>query len=147
METKKIYTFLQQAFVFAFIMLLANLIVGILPFPMPASVMGLILLFIALCLKIVKLEQVESLGNSLTGLISFLFVPSGISVMNSLGIMGQYGVRIVLIIIIATIILLAITGWTATALLNLKKNQSFSWDGLKSLFSIKRTHKKLDEVK
>lgn len=48
METKKIYTFLQQAFVFAFIMLLANLIVGILPFPMPASVMGLILLFIAL---------------------------------------------------------------------------------------------------
>lgn len=147
METKKIYTFLQQAFVFAFIMLLANLIVGILPFPMPASVMGLILLFIALCLKIVKLEQVESLGNSLTGLISFLFVPSGISVMNSLGIMGQYGVPIVLIIIIATIILLAITGWTATALLNLKKNQSFSWDGLKSLFSIKRTHKKLDEVK
>lgn len=147
METKKIYTFLQQAFVFAFIMLLANLIVGILSFPMPASVMGLILLFIALCLKIVKLEQVESLGNSLTGLISFLFVPSGISVMNSLGIMGQYGVQIVLIIIIATIILLAITGWTATALLNLKKNQSFSWDGLKSLFSIKRTHKKLDEVK
>ena len=147
METKKIYTFLQQAFVFAFIMLLANLIVGILPFPMPGSVMGLILLFIALCLKIVKLEQVESLGNSLTGLISFLFVPSGISVMNSLGIMGQYGVQIVLIIIIATIILLAITGWTATALLNLKKNQSFSWDGLKSLFPIKRTHKKLDEVK
>ncbi|PLS38044.1 antiholin LrgA [Carnobacterium maltaromaticum] len=147
METKKSYTFLQQAFVFAFIMLLANLIVGILPFPMPASVMGLILLFIALCLKIVKLEQVESLGNSLTGLISFLFVPSGISVMNSLGIMGQYGVQLVLIIIIATIILLAITGWTATALLNLKKNQSFSWDGLKSLFSIKRTHKKLDEVK
>ena len=147
METKKIYTFLQQAYVFAFIMLLANLIVGILPFPMPASVMGLILLFIALCLKIVKLEQVESLGNSLTGLISFLFVPSGISVMNSLGIMGQYGVQIVLIIIIATIILLAITGWTATALLYLKKNQSFSWDGLKSLFSIKRTHKKLDEVK
>lgn len=137
METKKIYTFLQQAFVFAFIMLLANLIVGILPFPMPASVMGLILLFIALCLKIVKLEQVESLGNSLTGLISFLFVPSGISVMNSLGIMGQYGVQIVLIIIIATIILLAITGWTATALLNLKKNQSFSWDGLKSLFLLR----------
>lgn len=147
METKKIYTFLQQAFVFAFIMLLANLIIGILPFPMPASVMGLILLFIALCLKIVKLEQVESLGNSLTGLISFLFVPSGISVINSLGIMGQYGVQIILIIIIATTILLAITGWTATALLNLKKNQSFSWDGLKSLFSIKRAHKKLDEVK
>ncbi|MDT1959161.1 antiholin-like murein hydrolase modulator LrgA [Carnobacterium divergens] len=146
METKKIYSFLQQAFVFAFIMLIANLIVGVLPFPMPASVMGLILLFIALCLKIVKLEQVESLGNNLTGLISFLFVPSGISVMNSLGIMGQYGVQIVLIIIIATTILLAITGWTATALLNFKKKQSFSWNGLKSSLSLKKNHKKLEEV-
>lgn len=125
METKKIYSFLQQAFVFALIMLLANFIVGVLPFPMPASVMGLILLFIALCLKIVKLEQVEALGTSLTGLISFLFVPSGISVINSLGIMGQYGLQIVLIIIIATTILLAITGWTATALLNLKRNKHF----------------------
>lgn len=146
METKKIYSFLQQAFVFAFIMLLANFIVGVLPFPMPASVMGLILLFIALCLKIVKLEQVEALGTSLTGLISFLFVPSGISVINSLGIMGQYGLQIVLIIIIATTILLAITGWTATALLNLKKKQTFSWNGLKRRLSVKKHSKKLEEV-
>lgn len=146
METKKIYSFLQQAFVFALIMLLANFIVGVLPFPMPASVMGLILLFIALCLKIVKLEQVEALGTSLTGLISFLFVPSGISVINSLGIMGQYGLQIVLIIIIATTILLAITGWTATALLNLKKKQTFSWNGLKRRFSVKKHSIKLEEV-
>lgn len=146
METKKIYSFLQQAFVFALIMLLANFIVGVLPFPMPASVMGLILLFIALCLKIVKLEQVEALGTSLTGLISFLFVPSGISVINSLGIMGQYGLQIVLIIIIATTILLAITGWTATALLNLKKKQTFSWNGLKRRLYVKKHSKKLEEV-
>lgn len=146
METKKIYSFLQQAFVFALIMLLANFIVGVLPFPMPASVMGLILLFIALCLKIVKLEQVEALGTSLTGLISFLFVPSGISVINSLGIMSQYGLQIVLIIIIATTILLAITGWTATALLNLKKKQTFSWNGLKRHLYVKKHSKKLEEV-
>ncbi|MGX7420186.1 antiholin-like murein hydrolase modulator LrgA [Carnobacterium gallinarum] len=147
METKKVYSFLQQAFIFSLIMLVANLIVGVLPFPMPASVMGLILLFIALCTKLVKLEQVEKLGTSLTGLISFLFVPSGISVINSLGIMGKYGIQIVLIIIIATTILLAITGWTASALLNFKANQDFSFNGLKRAFTIKKQSKNLEEVK
>lgn len=120
MTQSKTYSFLQQAFIFATIMLISNLIVSVLPFPMPTSVMGLVLLFIALCLKIVKLEQVEGLGTSLTSLISFLFVPSGISVINSLGIMSQYGIQIVSIILIATIILLAVTGWSASLLLSFR---------------------------
>ena len=43
---------------------------------MPASVIGLVLLFIALCTGIVKLEQVETVGTALTNNISFLFVPA-----------------------------------------------------------------------
>ena len=49
---------------------------------MPASVIGMVLLFIGLCTKVVKLEQVEGLGNSLSTVITFLFVPSGISLVN-----------------------------------------------------------------
>ena len=67
------------------------------PIPMPASVIGMVLLFIGLCTKVVKLEQVEGLGNSLSTVITFLFVPSGISLVNSLGIMQQFGVQIVLL--------------------------------------------------
>ena len=62
---------------------------------MPASVIGMVLLFIGLCTKVVKLEQVEGLGNSLSTVITFLFVPSGISLVNSLGIMQQFGVQII----------------------------------------------------
>ena len=36
------------------------------PIPMPASVIGLVLLFIALCTGIVKLGQVETVGTALT---------------------------------------------------------------------------------
>lgn len=116
MSAKKVYGFLYQAFIFSVIMLVSNFISSKLPFPMPASVVGLILLFTLLSLKIVKLEQVETLGTSLTSLISFLFVPSGISVINSLGIMEKSGVQIVLVIVIATITLLAITGLFAQLL-------------------------------
>ncbi|WP_350303468.1 antiholin-like murein hydrolase modulator LrgA [Bacillus pumilus] len=110
MSATKVYGFLSQAFIFATVMFVSNLISMYLPIPMPASVIGLVLLFVLLTTKIVKLEQVEQLGTSLTGLISFLFVPSGISVIQSLGVMQEVGVQVVGVIIIATIMLLAATG-------------------------------------
>ncbi|MGH2140675.1 CidA/LrgA family protein, partial [Enterococcus faecalis] len=78
------------------------------------------LLFIGLCTKVVKLEQVEVLGNSLSTVITFLFVPSVISLVNSLGIMQQFGVQIVFVILVATLALLATTGWTVAFLLHMK---------------------------
>ena len=91
-------------------MFISNGIAAVLPIPIPPSVIGLVLLFALLCTKVLKLEQVESLGTALTSLIGFLFVPSGISVMNSLGVMEKYGLPIVLVIFLATVILLAATG-------------------------------------
>lgn len=117
---KKIYSFLQQAAIFAFILLISNGIAALSPIPLPAAVVGMVLLFTALCLKIVKVDQVEGLGNSLSKIITFLFVPSGISLINSLDIMQKYGIQIVLMILMATLGLLAFTGWTSAALLRIK---------------------------
>ncbi|KEP26641.1 MULTISPECIES: antiholin-like murein hydrolase modulator LrgA [Bacillus] len=121
MSATKVYGFLSQAFIFATVMFVSNLISMYLPIPMPASVIGLVLLFVLLTTKIVKLEQVEQLGTSLTGLISFLFVPSGISVIQSLGVMQEVGVQVVGVIIIATIMLLATTGLFSQLLMQLSE--------------------------
>ncbi|MEC2286772.1 antiholin-like murein hydrolase modulator LrgA [Bacillus velezensis] len=123
MSAKKVYGFLTQAFIFAVIMLISNGIAAIVPIPIPASVVGLVLLFVLLCLKVIKLEQVETLGTSLTSLIGFLFVPSGISVMNSLGVMQQYGVHIALVILLATIILLGATGLFSQLILSVSQKR------------------------
>lgn len=120
---KKVYSFLQQAFIFALIMLLANGLALIMPIPVPASVIGMVLLFVGLCTKIIKLEQVEELSNSLSRVITFLFVPSGISLINSLDIMQQYGLQILFVILVATLALLASTGWTGAFLLHIKDHR------------------------
>lgn len=117
---KKVYSFLQQAFIFALILLISNGIVLISPIPIPASVIGLVLLFIALCTGIVKLEQVEGLAGSLNSVISFLFVPSGISLVNSLGLMKHFGFQIFFVIAAATLAILLLTGWSASLLLRFK---------------------------
>lgn len=117
---KKVYSFLQQAFVFALIMLISNGIAKVLPIAVPPSLIGMLLLFGALCLGIVKLEQVEGLADSLSSVITFLFVPSGISLVNSLGIMRSSGIQIIAVILIATLALMAATGWGSSLLLGVK---------------------------
>lgn len=81
------------------------------PIPMPASVIGLVLLFVLLCTGAVKLGEVEKVGTTLTNNIGLLFVPAGISVVNSLGVISQAPFLIIGLIIVSTILLLICTGY------------------------------------
>lgn len=112
----RVYNFFQQALTIAVILFISKIIEAFMPIPMPASVIGLVLLFIALCTGIVKLEQVETVGTTLTNNISFLFVPAGVSVINSLPVLSQSPVLIILLIILSTIFLLICTGFASQLL-------------------------------
>ena len=80
---------------------------------MPASVIGLVLLFILLSVGVVKLRQVEGVGTALTNNIGFLFVPAGVSVINSLPLLSQHPILIILLIIISTLLLLVSVGYVS----------------------------------
>ncbi|MCD8915610.1 antiholin-like murein hydrolase modulator LrgA [Staphylococcus simulans] len=115
-KAQKTYSFLHQVLVISVILLISKIIESFIPIPMPASVIGLVLMFIALSTGIIKLGEVESVGTALTNNISFLFVPAGISVINSLGILSQSPILIILLIIISTILLLLCTGFVSQIL-------------------------------
>lgn len=131
---EKTYNVFQQALTLAVILLISKIIELFIPIPMPASVIGLVLLFIALCTGIVKLGQVESVGTALTNNISFLFVPAGISVINSLPILSKSPVLIILLIIISTILLLISTGFASQLLVT------------KSLFPSKEKNEETSQI-
>jgi len=141
MSSKKASEFIMQAIIFSVIMIVSNFIADKLPIPMPASVIGMVILFILLCTKVIKLEQVEGLGMSLNSKIGFFFVPAGISVINSLGLMQKYGIAICLVIFVATVILLGVTGLFSDMLLrhsevnSEEKNKAAAVNGKVALIS------------
>ena len=112
----KTYNFFIQVLTIVAVLFVSKIIESFIPIPMPASVIGLVLLFIALCTGIVKLGQVETVGTALTNNIGFLFVPAGISVINSLPILKQSPILIILLIIISTLLLLICTGFASQLL-------------------------------
>ena len=89
----------------------------IIPLPIPASVYGLTLLFLALCLKIVKVEQVKQTGAFLTSILPILFVSPAVNIVDDWGLIQNDLLPIVLIMMGSTAITFGISGRAAQWLL------------------------------
>ena len=80
------------------------------PVAIPASVWGLVLLFVALCLKIVKLEQVKEVGGFLSSLLPVLFVGPTVGIVEYWALIKPQLLSIVLLLVASTILTFGISG-------------------------------------
>ncbi|MEH7109224.1 MULTISPECIES: CidA/LrgA family protein [Bacillaceae] len=85
----------------------------LIPLPIPASMFGLGVLFLALCLKVVKLEWVEKGANWLMAELLLFFIPSAVGIVNYDEILSIQGAEIVLLIGISTVIVMGMTALVA----------------------------------
>lgn len=114
---------LAQLAIFAGILWVSSIISALFPadFVVPTPVIGLVLLYLLLTFKIVKVEWVEDFGMFLISIIGFLFVPSGIQIANDLGILKEEGFQVIFVILVATISLLVITAYVARFVIAIHK--------------------------
>lgn len=102
-------------FLYPFVVILVFTFLGellnyFLPFPIPASVYGLILLFLGLRLGLVKLEKIESLGSTMVGLLPLLFVPPVVNLLGCWEVVRQNLIAIMGIIFVSTVLIFGISG-------------------------------------
>jgi len=76
--------------------------------PFPGPVIGMLLLLLALRWPAVR-EPVAACAGFLLSHLSLLFVPVGVGVMTHLGLLSQYGLRMLLVIVLSTWVGLAVT--------------------------------------
>jgi putative effector of murein hydrolase LrgA (UPF0299 family) len=76
--------------------------------PFPGPVIGMLLLLLALRAPMVR-EPVQACATFLLTHLSLLFVPVGVGVMTHLGLVGQFGGRMLLVIVLSTWIGLVVT--------------------------------------
>ena len=94
----------------------------IVPLPIPASVYGLALLFAALCLGLVKVEQVKEVGGFLTSILPLLFVAPAARIMAYWGIIKENWLPIIAITVISTVVVFAVSGLVTKCLRKGTKN-------------------------
>ncbi len=84
--------------------------------PLPGPVLGLLLMLVALRWAPVQ-RHVGAAADVLLAHLSLLFVPVGVGVMTHVGLITQYGARMLLVIAVATWVGLAVTALVLRALL------------------------------
>ena len=82
----------------------------IVPLPIPASVYGLTLLFAALCLGLVKVEQVKDAGGFLTSILPLLFVAPTVGIVEHWALIRAQILPIALLLIGSTVLTFGIAG-------------------------------------
>lgn len=90
---------------------LGELIVFLTGIPVPSSIIGMLLLTLALKFKILRLEWVQGISDFLVGTMGFFFVPPGVAVMLHFELIKAELVPIVTATVVSTILVLAVTGW------------------------------------
>ncbi len=82
----------------------------LLPLPIPGSIYGLLLMLIALCTGIVKLEDVKPTGNFLLDIITVFYIPITVKLVDSWVELKTMLVPAILAITVSTIIVMTVCG-------------------------------------
>lgn len=105
-----IMKYMKQFGIIMGISFMGELLKFLLPFPIPASIYGLLLMFVALCTGILKLEQVEKTADFLVQIMPLMFIPAGVGLMKEWDALSRIWLPFAVTIVITTVVVMAVTG-------------------------------------
>ena len=94
---------------------------ALLPLPIPASIYGLVLMLAALMSGLLKLEQVETAADYLIQIMSPMFIPAAVGLMDQFASLRAILLPFLVINLVGLVITFAVTGRVTQFLLNREK--------------------------
>lgn len=101
---------LKQFMIILMITFLGEGLKYILPLPIPASIYGMVILFVCLLTGIIKLESVHDAGKILIEIMPVMFIPAGVGLMVSWGVLKPMLLPVSIITIGSLFTVIATTG-------------------------------------
>lgn len=102
---------------------ISQIIEKLLPFSFPASVIGMILLFILLCVNILKVDHIREKSDFLLENMAFFFIPAGVSIINYFDVLKNWVVQLIVICVVSTVVTFAVTAYSMKFVLYLMQKK------------------------
>ena len=103
------------------ISLIGELLNKIIPLPIPASIYGMTILFTLLSTGALKLSAVKETGKFLIYIMPIMFIPPTVGLIESWEVMQQFLAAIIIISLVSTVFVLAISGRMTQLIIRLKE--------------------------
>lgn len=111
----------KQFTIIIFLSFLGEVLHALIPFPIPASIYGIILLFLLLERKVLALEDISEVSSFLLFIMPVLFVPAAVGLIEAWDELRASLTAYVTIIIAVTFIVMVSTGHITQFFLNRTK--------------------------
>ena len=101
----------------------------LIPLPVPASVYGLLLMLVCLLTGVIKLHQVEKVGDFLVKIMPLLFVGPCVSLRSAADLLSGNLAGLFIISLVSTVAVMAVTGWVAQLILRRQESKESKTGG------------------
>lgn len=116
--------YLKQFLVILVIAFAGEVLKYIIPLPIPASIYGLIILFVGLLTGLIRLEQVREAGKFLIEIMPVMFIPAAVGLLESWGVLQPMFLPVIIITLVSTVVVMAATGISSQLIIRLGKNRN-----------------------
>ncbi|MCI5936629.1 MAG: CidA/LrgA family protein [Eubacterium sp.] len=82
----------------------------VLPLPVPASIYGMVLLFVLLLTGALKVNQVKDVGKFLIEIMPVMFIPAGVGLISSWGVLRPILVPVSVITVVSLLTVMIASG-------------------------------------
>ena len=93
------------------------------PLPIPGSIYGLILMFVLLLAKVIKVDHVKETGEFLIEIMPLMFIPAGVGLITSWSQLQSFLVPLLVITVVSTFVVMIVTGKVTDFLISKKEGK------------------------
>ena len=115
--------YIRQMAIIHSVTCVAEILKYFIPLPIPASIYGLVLMFLLLLTGLVKLPQVKETAEFLIEIMPMMFIPAAVGLLESWDVLRPILLPLVIIVPVTTVLVMGTTGWTAQWFLRKKEKE------------------------
>ena len=115
--------YLRQLLIILIFSFIGEVLHSLIPIQVPASIYGLVLLFIALLTCIIQLPQVKEAAKYLIEIMPLMFIPAGVGLLESWGDLKSILIPVLILLVASTILVMGVSGKVTQGIIQRSKRK------------------------
>lgn len=115
--------YLRQLLIILIFSFIGEVLHSLIPIRVPASIYGLVLLFIALLTGIIQLPQVKEAAKYLIEIMPLMFIPAGVGLLESWGDLKSILIPVLILLVASTILVMGVSGKVTQGIIQRSKRK------------------------
>ena len=115
--------YIRQFGIILLVTFIGELLNHFIPLPIPASIYGLVIMLLVLRFGLIKLRHVKHTAEFLIGIMTLMFVPAAVGLMDSWAVLKKIIFPLLIITVVTTVLVMAVTGRVTQMVIRLERDK------------------------